>query len=356
MTIRCRGCNSPLTEANNSEAHVIPQALGGRLAPRDILCQTCNGRLNDTVDLPLVKALGAWPTLLNVPRQRGKQPSQTVHTRKGHKVSLESGGSMMRIDVVYDVTPIAQGDYVVIGAGQMKTARQLIQRAKNEFPQLDVTQAEKHLKTISLSRDDEIKLSLDFSPQAIFGGVLSGIWIYLIYTTGHAFCQWNDLLSRIAKMQEHGGLFRYLIDGLPGLKGPKIDLGHKIVVRAVPNTGELIIYMEIMGALRVGGVFAKCPLGTVVEHVYVYDLSKMADRSKEFSIDGATFDAQDWRKVGLGPTNAEAPALRAHFNEQMKLLADVFYHQRPAAVVSSQKPSAAANTSTKPANTDPTTS
>jgi hypothetical protein len=118
------------------------------------------------------------------------------------------------------VTPIPEGHKVVIGAGHMKTARQLIYRAKKQFPQLDVEEALKHLKTVALPPDDEIKLSLDFSPQAVFGGVLSGIWIYLIQTTGRAFVPFDDdLLKRIKNMQEHGGLFRYLIDGLPGLDG-----------------------------------------------------------------------------------------------------------------------------------------
>lgn len=117
MSLLCRGCKEPLTQANNSEAHVIPHALGGRLAPRGILCRKCNGLLNDAADLGLVRAFGAWPTLLNVPRQHGEQPSRMVQTRKGHKVSLDPDGSMMRRDVVYDVTPIPEGHHVVIGAG-----------------------------------------------------------------------------------------------------------------------------------------------------------------------------------------------------------------------------------------------
>jgi HNH endonuclease len=354
MTLRCRGCNEPLTNANNSEAHVIPQALGGRLAPRDILCQTCNSLLNDAADLAIVKAFGAWPTLLNVPRQDREQPSRMVETRKGHKVSVDADGSMMRRDVLYDVTPIPEGHHVVVGAGHKKTARQLIQRAKKQFPQLDVAEAEKHLRNIARP-PDEIKLSLDFSPQAVFGGVLSGIWIYLIHTTDRAFVPFDDLLHLIQKMQEHGGLFRYLIDGLPGLSGPKVDLGHKIGVRSVPKTGELIVYMEIMGVLRIGGVFASGSPGTILEHVYVYDLAQKADRSKEFSIDGAVFDAQDWRKVGLGPTNADAEALRAHFTTQLNALADIYYRQRLAAAPTEvHTDTANNNTEPKAANTYPT--
>ena len=83
MTATCRGCGDPLTKQNDSKAHVLPQALGGRLAPNGLLCRRCNGILNDVVDLPLVEAFGAWPTLLDIRRQRGKNPSKMVETRKG---------------------------------------------------------------------------------------------------------------------------------------------------------------------------------------------------------------------------------------------------------------------------------
>jgi hypothetical protein len=87
---------------------------------------------------------------------------------------------------------------------------------------------------------------------------------------------------------------------------------------------------------------------------YVYDLAQKADRSKEFFINGAEFDAQDWRAVGLGPTNADAEALRVHFTTQLNALADICYWQRLAAAAPTEMPPDTANTEPKAANTDPT--
>ena len=60
----------------------------------------------------------------------------------------------------------------------------------------------------------------------------------------------DQLLVCIDKMQKHGGTFRYLVQGLPGLLGPDIKLGHKIIVGFVPETRELIAYVEILGLLK----------------------------------------------------------------------------------------------------------
>lgn len=64
----CIGCGDPLTKANKSDAHIIPNALGGRLAPDDLICQVCNGVLDRAVDNALVKAFGGVQTLIDLPR------------------------------------------------------------------------------------------------------------------------------------------------------------------------------------------------------------------------------------------------------------------------------------------------
>ena len=176
----CRGCGNHLTDENDSEAHIIPNALGGRLARTGIVCRTCNGKLDEVADNALVEAFGHWPTLLNIPRQRGDNPSRTIDTRDGNKVRLDPDGSLMRMNVQYEVQPIAEGHFVEIGAGNIKTVRQLLHRAAKQFPQINVKEAEAHAQTISLSPDDELHLSLDYSPRPVFGGVVTAIWLFLI--------------------------------------------------------------------------------------------------------------------------------------------------------------------------------
>jgi hypothetical protein len=306
---RCRGCNDQLTPDNDSAAHIIPKALGGRLAPKGLICRKCNTALDDVADNALIEAFGAWPTLLDIPRQ-GSNPPKLVETREGYKVRLEPDGSMTRIDVKYVATAVPEGTKIEIAAGDMKTFRQLLKRAEKDCPQFDVSLAEKNAKAASLDPSSEIKLTLDFRPSAVFGGVITAIWLFLIKTTGRAFMDWTGLLKCIKDMQTNGGTFRYFADGLPGLQGPRIDLGHKLIVRSVPSTGELIAYVEILGVLKVGGLFAKSPRpGYKLEHIYVYDLIQERERSEEFTIDPFAFEPQDWNAIGVGPNGEGAPAL-----------------------------------------------
>lgn len=327
MTILCRGCNNPITEENDSKAHIIPNALGGRLAPKGIICKTCNSILDRKADNALIKAFSAWPTLLDIPLQRGSNSPMTIETRNGRKVRAEADGSLVYTHVKYDVSDIPDGNLVKIEAGNMKTFNQLLKRAAKEYPKFDLAEAKQCVRTVGI-QDDDIKLSLDFSPAAVFGGVITAIWLYLIMKTDQVLMDWDRLLHCIYEMQNHGGTFRYFIDGLPGLYGPNIDIGHKIIVRAIPSTGELIAYVEILGILKVGGLFAKSQtFNCEFEHIYAYDLVQQADRSSEYSIDRDEFDRQDWPSIGLAPIKNNAESLCNYVNDACNVLTN-HYRQR----------------------------
>lgn len=267
--VLCRGCGVALTSASDSEAHIIPSALGGRLKSKGIICQTCNGLLDRIADNALVKAFGDWPTLMDIPRDRGSNPSKLVTTRDGIRVRLEPDGTLTRVDVTYETQATDDGSKIEIGAGDMKTIRQLLQRVKKQYPEFDAKAAEQFARTVGLNDDDELKMGLGFGRAQVFGGVVTAIWLFLMMKTGRAFMDLPKLQQVIGEMHDHGGMFRYLPDGLPGLNGPDIPLGHKIVVRSVPATGELIGYVEILGIMRIGGIFASAGGPPVkIEHIY----------------------------------------------------------------------------------------
>ena len=100
---RCIGCGTLFIERSPSGAHIVPNALGGRLVPKDLLCGACNGSLNDIADNCLVKAFDALPTLLQIPQQRGKHPARPAETRDGRKVRVESDGGLTVMGVRYRV-------------------------------------------------------------------------------------------------------------------------------------------------------------------------------------------------------------------------------------------------------------
>jgi hypothetical protein len=149
--------------------------------------------------------------------------------------------------------------------------------------------------------------------------------------TRQSLCSWRHAL-KVLKGVRTNCSFRYLPDGLPGLRGPAIPIANKIVLRTVPRTGQLIGYFEVLGALRIGGLIAEGDrLNQVLEHIYVADVFRKADRSAEFSIDAETFDQTNWLTIGLGLAD-DPQAIVAHLLEAQEPL-KALWQKREAELV-----------------------
>lgn len=46
----CYICDEELTDTNNSDEHIILNAIGGHLHSNKLLCKRCNNTLGDTAD------------------------------------------------------------------------------------------------------------------------------------------------------------------------------------------------------------------------------------------------------------------------------------------------------------------
>src|SRR4051812_31510717 len=60
----CIVTGDPISPVNDSKAHVIPSALGGRLKPKGILTVEGNGILDDKFDYPLTESFQAIMNLI----------------------------------------------------------------------------------------------------------------------------------------------------------------------------------------------------------------------------------------------------------------------------------------------------
>src|SRR5271166_4990175 len=71
---RCLVTDAILNSENNSAAHIIPSALGGRLKPRGLLSREGNTLLNEKFDVPLVEAYRSLMAVVAGSRDSGETP------------------------------------------------------------------------------------------------------------------------------------------------------------------------------------------------------------------------------------------------------------------------------------------
>lgn len=303
----CYGCGSELTDENDSAAHIIPNALGGRLAPRGIICGDCNGVLDRIADNPLLKTFAQWPTLLNIPRQRGRHPPVTIEDSEGNKYRVEADGSRTIARPEYEQEAIDEGHKIEIRAPTWKQADQLIGRATKQFPQLDPIEARQHARVVSEMPPHQWNIRMNFAPNVCFPGIMSALWLFHIFKTGKSLFSWDELQAMISEEVLVERL-RYMPDGFPGLIGPTREISHKLIIKSVgAEHRQLVGYAEILGVLRIGGVICDNHDGQI-EEIYVADPFSKDDLSSEFRIDNAAVEATDWSGAGVIFDTATAKA------------------------------------------------
>ena len=75
---KCFICGAELTSENNSQDHILLNALCGTLTSKNLLCKHCNSILGNDMDDILAKQLQPSALLLDVSRDCGSTPAMTA--------------------------------------------------------------------------------------------------------------------------------------------------------------------------------------------------------------------------------------------------------------------------------------
>jgi len=324
----CEGCSAPISKANRSSAHIIPNALGGRLTSSWLICAKCNTELDEIADHALIEAFGVIPTLLDIPRQRGANPPKRLKMQSGANVVLSPDGSLKTTDMSYKVTPVTEGHSVEIEAPDRKRAGQLIKRAAKQFPQLNAEDAANAARVVTLPDDDAMRVSVNFGSQAVGGGAWTIVWLFYLLRIRRKLMPWVELHAVIKREQEHGTCFRFLADTPAGIIGPDPDMGHVLVLRLLPATGEVVAFIQILGVLKLAGVIGTAKASARgFQQIYAFDVLGGREVTDVYSIDASMFDAQDWRNMGASAV--DAVDARTRVEKALETVKRVFEQRQP---------------------------
>lgn len=138
MSQTCFRCDAELSGDVASVEHIVPNALGGRLKSRALLCKKCNSVFGDTIDAALIKQLLPVANALDIPRERGETPPVRVTLETGEQYRRDADGNMRP----YDSRPsVVEGDREVsisFAAATPAKARKHLEGLKRKYPKLDV--------------------------------------------------------------------------------------------------------------------------------------------------------------------------------------------------------------------------
>ncbi len=165
---KCILTDAILTEENDSKAHVLPSALGGRFKPKGILSKTANEALNDKFDLPLIQALSPFMALLGGARDRGENKPVRMTDKSGQSYSVVFGKSLELTEPKFQEEKTSDGRAYKITARTIKEARTLLGRVKKNHPEFDIEQTLKQAEVKESYVDGMLHIRLNIGPNVFF--------------------------------------------------------------------------------------------------------------------------------------------------------------------------------------------
>jgi HNH endonuclease len=161
----CVLCPVEITDENDSREHIIQNAIGGRKQVKGVLCTNCNSTTGAEWDAEFARKLQPLSAFFAITRQRGDVPSQPVTTVSGQQFIRRSDGRMTLARPSYEEVQTDAGTRISISAPTPKLARQLLERAKAKYPQIDAGSIAASAQSTYQYLDEPIKMSLSFGGE-----------------------------------------------------------------------------------------------------------------------------------------------------------------------------------------------
>lgn len=162
---KCALCNVKITAENNTDEHVIPRAIGGRLKVRNFICVSCNNDAGHEWDNKLVAALASFSLMLGIDREGKEVPRQLIETDKG-KVWLNYDGTMDKTKPEVNINKNGNKLEINLTARSEEEALKIINGNLRKYGKAEVTSLD--------GIQGEIEDTTDHSPTLVKAGLTLG--------------------------------------------------------------------------------------------------------------------------------------------------------------------------------------
>jgi hypothetical protein len=130
----CLLCDTPLTPANRSREHILPNALGGRISTRKAFCRQCNSQLGSKIDNVGAREFSYFANAFYVPRERGEHPSfDFVDSISGKKLEFFAGREKPVVARNFSFEKTATGAVLKFNSTTEKDGRDFLEQKLREL-------------------------------------------------------------------------------------------------------------------------------------------------------------------------------------------------------------------------------
>src|SRR5699024_8821486 len=240
--MKCYGCDEEITKENETEEHIILNAIGGKLKSKKILCKSCNSNFGSEIDESLAKQLNPIANLLDIKRDRGK-PQNVKGPYNNKDILIEPGGKLKLARAYTD----RNENMYHIEASSERQVREVLKGLKRKHSQINIDE-EINNATKSKSYISSVKISINFGGDKTKRALCKIAVNFFIYHGGKIE-EIKHLLPYIKGSKEDAEVYYYYPKSEVFYKGEKEFL-HTLLLIGDPQQKLLYVYVELFNEFK----------------------------------------------------------------------------------------------------------
>ncbi len=288
----CILCDCEIDQENDSVEHVIPQAIGGLLKVKSLLCKGCNGWTGQEWDSTLCDQLNWFSLMFQVVRDRGAVPSMPISTLSGEELLLLNDGSMTMRRPIFEKQPLEDSKTRIhIVARDKLEAKRMLTGASRKY-RIDVDETLRNASTSTHYLQSPVMVNLPFGgprtgrsivKTALVYAAMQGVDAtlcgqarrYLLQGDRHPDAATaTPPFTRLDTITGGGDgdvpPFDYYYTKDPLTERPSVVL-HSVCISSRGSEGQLLAYVEYFGCHRCLVLLADDYAGPEVHAGYLID-------------------------------------------------------------------------------------
>ncbi len=168
MTFFCAICDVALSHLNNSNEHILPNAIGGQKKIKNFICNDCNNLTGMNWDAELANQLNPLCLFFGITRDRGTTPSQIFKTDKGTLIKKHIDGSFGLAKPTYNEIKTEKGTKINIQTDSIKEFKKMLSGVKRKYPIIDIEDVMKNASFKEVYPNETVMFELSI------GGLMGG--------------------------------------------------------------------------------------------------------------------------------------------------------------------------------------
>lgn len=245
----CIVCTSEIIKnVNDSEEHIIPNAIGGIKKVKGFICATCNNTAGNTWDNEVADQLASFCNMLNINRDRGEVQDLIVEQTNGNQLILKPNGVMHPIKPEVKIN----GGVYDIQARDKKEARKILTGLYRKYKK-DGSEISDIVDNLPVRRqylDSPLHFRLNLGgTDAGRSYVKTALALIHSQKSSELVC---DIGIAYLNNSHHDRIWGYYFDEMDVILNRNIDIPlHCVHINASGSKGKVIAYIEYFSILKI---------------------------------------------------------------------------------------------------------